>query len=276
MKIVIFSLFSIYLITCPLPLVAATQPFHEGPDQSISTVISDYPNQIKKTTDDAGLDEDNEKDLDYWEEDFEKEGPGVSDPLAPFNRAMYHFNDKFYFWLLKPASVGYKAITPEPLRISVRNFFSHLLFPQRFTNCIFQANFKGARIEFSRFVLNTTIGLGGLFDPAAKGFGLQKYEKDLGQTLGAYGLKQGVFINWPILGPSTLRDSVGIIGDFFLDPISYLISPEVYFEILSYKTVNNTSLRIGDYEALKDAAIDPYIGIRDFYIQYRQQRVKEK
>jgi len=158
----------------------------------------------------------------------------------------------------------------------VRNFFSHLFFPQRFANCIFQANFKGAGIEFSRFVVNTTIGLGGLFDPSAKLFGLQKYEEDLGQTLGTYGLKQGVFINWPILGPSTMRDSLGMIGDFFLDPISYVISAEVYFEIQSYKTVNNTALRIGDYEAFKDAAIDPYIGIRDFYIQYQQQRVKKK
>ena len=131
-------------------------------------------------------------------------------PLEPFNRAMYHFNDKLYFWLLKPVAQGYGKVVPEAARVGVSNFFANLAFPIRFVNCLLQANFEGAAAELGRFTVNTLWGVGGFLDPASsKDINLSKQDEDFGQTLGAYGLGQGFFINWPIFGPSSPRDTVG-------------------------------------------------------------------
>ena len=105
---------------------------------------------------------------DYVEEGGEQERVGIADPLEPFNRAMYHFNDKLYFWVLKPVAQGYKAVVPEFARIGVSNFFTNIAFPVRFVNCLLQANFSGATLELGRFVLNTLGGIGGLLDPASR------------------------------------------------------------------------------------------------------------
>ncbi len=216
---------------------------------------------------------------DYVEEaDDRQEGRSIADPLEPFNRAMYHFNDKLYFWVLKPVAQGYKAIVPEVARIGVNNFFTNIAFPVRFVNCLLQANFGGATLEVGRFVLNTLGGIGGFLDPASHPeVNLVRQDEDFGQTLGVYGVGQGFFINWPVLGPSSPRDSLGTVGDYFLHPFSYYDGPWlVPWGVRAYERVNDTSLRIGDYESLKEAAIDPYVAIRDAYVQYRLNKVKEK
>ena len=215
-----------------------------------------------------------ETSLDYVEEGEER-APTVADPLEPFNRAMFHFNDKLYFWVLKPVAQGYQDVVPEGARISVRNFFSNVVFPIRFVNCLLQGNFNGAAIELSRFTVNALLGLGGLFDPASsQEMKLIKQDADFGQTLGVYGLGQGIFLTWPILGPSTPRDTVGLAGDWVVNPITYLSPWYVPYALKSYDRVNEVSLRIGDYEALKEAAIDPYLALRDAYLQYRQKKVE--
>ena len=215
-----------------------------------------------------------ETSLDYVEEEGEKQGATIPDPLEPFNRAMFHFNDKLYFWVLKPVAQGYNKVVPEGVRISVRNFFSNVTAPIRFVNCLLQANFDGAAIELSRFTVNTLLGLGGLFDPASsEEMKLMKQDEDFGQTLGVYGLGQGIFLTWPVLGPSTPRDTVGLAGDWLLDPLTYLTPWYVPYGVKSYERVNEVSLRIGDYEALREAAIDPYLALRDAYLQYRQKKV---
>ena len=201
----------------------------------------------------------------------------IADPLEPFNRAMYHFNDKLYFWFLKPVAQGYGKVVPEPARVSVNNFFTNLTFPVRFINCLLQANFGGAAEEFGRFAINTIWGVGGLLDPAAsQDIKLTTQDEDLGQTLGSYGIGQGFYITWPLLGPSSPRDTLGMVGDGFLHPLSYVSPWYAGAGIRVYDRVNDTSLRIGDYEALKGAAIDPYVAIRDAYVQYRLKKVKLK
>ncbi|MBI4632316.1 MAG: VacJ family lipoprotein [Deltaproteobacteria bacterium] len=217
----------------------------------------------------------NDGNLDFVEEGAEEEKAGIADPLEPFNRAMYHFNDKLYFWVLKPVAQGYQKVVPESARVSVSNFFSNLAFPVRFVNCLLQGNFSGASTEFGRFLVNTVWGVGGFLDPASsKDIELSKQDEDLGQTLGVYGLGQGFFINWPILGPSSPRDTVGLVGDFFLHPFTYLTPAwETTVGIRGYEKVNATSLSIGDYESLKEAAIDPYVAIRDAYVQYRLKKI---
>lgn len=219
---------------------------------------------------------DDEK-LDYADDKFKEEKVEIADPIEPFNRVMYQFNDKLYFWALKPVARGYKAVVPEPARISVKNFFSNLAFPARFLNCLLQTDFSGAATEFGRFTVNTVWGVGGLLDPSAgKELDLQKQDTDLGQTLGVYGVGHGFYIMWPIYGPSSPRDSVTIIGDQILYPPSYIYPWYASLGVWSFEKVNYTSLRIGDYESLIGAAIDPYVSIRDAYIQYRLKDVKAR
>jgi phospholipid-binding lipoprotein MlaA len=156
----------------------------------------------------------------------------------------------------------------------VRDFFSNVTFPIRFVNCLLQANFNGATIELSRFTVNTLLGLGGLFDPASsQEMKLVKQDADFGQTLGVYGVGQGIFLTWPVFGPSTPRDTVGLAGDWVVNPMTYLSPWYLPYFLKSYDRVNEVSLRIGDYEALKEAAIDPYLALRDAYLQYRQKKV---
>jgi phospholipid-binding lipoprotein MlaA len=211
---------------------------------------------------------------DYSESDEDYEG--ISDPLEPINRLFFHFNDKLYFWFLKPVSSGYKAVVPKPARIGVKNFFSNLAFPVRFVNCILQAKFDGAGYEVGRFLTNSIFGLAGFFDVAGKHFDMKVYDEDLGQSLGSYGLGNGFYINWPVLGPSTFRDTIGDAGDFFLDPLYYADLDTIYdMSIRGYEKVNDTSLTIGEYEDLKRAALDPYVALRNAYFQYRRSKIED-
>ena len=217
-----------------------------------------------------------EEELDFLQEEGQ-EVVTIADPLEPFNRAVFHFNDKLYFWFLKPTARGYNYVFPEQLRICVRNFFVNLLFPVRFVNAILQGNIRSATVELSRFVVNSTLGLGGLFDPSSRGLHLPLQDEDLGQTLGVYRIGHGVFLTVPVLGPYTTRSFVGWVGDGFLDPVTWYVQPMLLsWGVKGYKKFNEVSLTLGDYEALKEAAIDPYVAIRNAYVQYRNTKVKER
>jgi phospholipid-binding lipoprotein MlaA len=213
--------------------------------------------------------------IDEIKDGVDEEAVTIADPIEPFNRAMYHFNDRLYFWMLKPVAQGYSKVVPEPARVSVKNFFVNLGFPIRFLSCLLQADFSGAATEFGRFGINTIWGIGGLMDPAAsKELDLRKQDTDLGLTLASYGVGHGFYIVWPVLGPSSPRDSIDIVGESFLYPVSYITPWYAWLGVRSYQEVNSTSLKIGDYESLKDAAIDPYVAFRDAYIQYRLKKIK--
>lgn len=199
----------------------------------------------------------------------------VADPIAPFNRAMFTFNDRAYFWFLKPIAQGYRAVTPQFFRKGVRNAFKNITMPIRFVSSLLQGKIKGAGTELSRFVINTTVGVGGVWDPADRYAGLKPYDEDLGQTLGSYGIGNGFYIVWPFLGPSTVRDSVGMAGEIFLNPLYYVEPTELAYGLGALELVNATSLRIGDYETVKSASMDPYVMIRDFYIQLRKKKIAE-
>lgn len=216
-------------------------------------------------------DEDAEYEDEYGDEYDDEQIP---DPLRHWNRVMFVVNDRVYFWVLKPASTGYAAVVPEPARVGVKNFFSNVAMPVRFVNCLLQGEPEAAVEEVAAFVVNTTVGVAGFRDAAKGILDVEKNEEDLGQTLGSYGIGQGCYIVWPLLGPSTPRDTVGLVGDYFLDPVSYVRAPASY-AVGGVRTVNGTSLRIGDYEQLKESALDPYEALRDVYLQYRAQKVKE-
>lgn len=210
--------------------------------------------------------------------DIEMEATFVKDSIQPFNRAVFTFNDKVYYWFFRPLSNGYKAVLPETARLGVRNFFINIRMPVRFFNCVFQGKFKGAGTEALRFVINTTVGGAGFSDPAKKYFKLDIHEEDFGQTLGKYNVGAGSFIELPLLGPSNVRDAIGLLGDIALDPITLLtfVSPFASTGASSYNTLNDVSIDKGDtYESLVEQAIDPYIAVQDAYSQNRTKKIKE-
>lgn len=273
-SIFLFSLLLVFLSTgCAHRPVTSSQAVSEDIQRDQNRQITTA--EAQQITSDPDIIED-KSDEDFFEEEFEEDKVEVADPLSPWNRAMFHFNDKLYFWAVKPLARGYKAVAPEFFRTGVKNFFRNITTPIRLANCILQAKGKAAAVEFSRFIVNTTIGVLGFGSPADKYPRLAPPDaEDLGQTLGNYGLGNGFYLVWPILGPSTLRDSIGRAGDFFLDPVGYVEPAEASMGIRGFDMVNNTSFRIGDYESLKKSAIDPYTALRNVYLQIRKNKIKE-
>lgn len=218
-------------------------------------------------------------DLDDDEDFFDDEIAIIADPLEPVNRVFFVFNDKLYFWLLRPVAQGYSWIVPEPARESVNNFFDNIKMPIRFVNNILQGKIRESGRELARFVINTTVGVGGLGDPASNWFDISPSKEDLGQTLGKYGIGEGVYICWPVLGPSNIRDTLGLTGDYFLDPLSYLSfndETELSLALKGSERLNSTSLRIGEYEDFKEASLDPYSAMRDAHFQLRRSKIKDE
>jgi len=210
-------------------------------------------------------------------EDFDDtlESEPVFDPLYYFNYLMYSVNDFLYFNAIKPVAIGYKTVMPVQARKGINNFFHNLVFPVRFVNNILQGEIKDAGTEIEVFLINSTIGGLGFAQVAQHKFNLHTANEDLGQTLGSYTIGNGFYLVLPILGPSTLRDLIGSVGDSFLTPVNYVEPWELSAGIKAYDTINATSFRLGDYEALKKAALDPYVAIRNAYIQNRKEKIKE-
>jgi len=211
----------------------------------------------------------------YGDEYVKASDQSVADPLYWFNYAMFSFNDRLYFWMFKPVAQGYKFITPTPLRTGFRNFFHNALFPLRFVNNILQGKGDQSVAEVKSFVINTVGGGLGFATPAQYLFGIKTYREDFGQTFGRYSVKEGFYLVLPLIGPSTLRDTVGSVGDFFLSPTNYIESIELAVAVGALDNINALSFRIGDYEAIKKAALDPYVAMKDGYVQMRKKQIKE-
>ena len=203
------------------------------------------------------------------------EGETIPDPLESLNRFAFKFNDRLYFWFMKPAASGYNVVVPEVARTGINNFFRNLEMPVRFVNAILQGQPKAAGIELVRFTLNSSMGVGGLIDIMKRNPNFQPQEKDTGQTLGKYGIGNGFYIVWPFLGPSTIRDTVGLVGDGYLTPIDYITPIEDMIGVNAGDYFNRTSLHIGEYEDFKEAAIDPYIALKDAYLQHRKYMLSQ-
>jgi len=256
---------------------------HDSQDPAMAAAVSDQnteteSNQVAQTQPDTAKEtgtEPTDEKKDVTEEGEEEEAPQIADPFYLWNKGWYYFNDKFYFWLLKPVARGYSFIFPEIARIGVSNFFYNITTPIRFVNSVLQFKMKDAGNELVRLVVNSTLGVGGLGDFAKGQMDIKRKNEDLGQTFGTYGIGHGFYLVWPILGPSSLRDSVGLVGDGFLNPINYIRPVETSIAITAYDTVNYTSLHIGDYEDIIKAAVDPYVSIRDAYVQNRKKKVEE-
>src|SRR5579859_3527471 len=198
----------------------------------------------------------------------------IKDPLQPMNRAFFHFNDKLYLWVLKPTGKGYSKVVPRQARACVSRFFGNVKYPIHLVNGLLQGKFKSAGIETGRFIVNSTVGIGGLFDPA-KHWKIEAHPANFDQTLGLFGLGPGIYFDWPVFGPSSTRGTAGLAADGMLSPWSYVGGVGVALGVPAYREVNTASLGLGEYESFKKATLDPYVAMRSAYYESRSEAVEK-
>ena len=222
---------------------------------------------------------------DDFDSEFTQNNQEIFDPLSGYNRFVTSFNDKVFINILNPVSEGYAYIVHENIRIGISNFFENIMFPVRFSNNLLQLKFKNSSEELGRFLVNTLWGLGGFMDPATKELNMQAHKEDFGQTLGFYGIGDGFHVVLPFLGPSNLRDIVGIGADSYVSALSTTGDSDLRYKIpnnmvqqigiKTFDVVNYNSLKLGQYESLKKDALDLYPFLRDIYTQARKKQIEE-
>ncbi|HET8577585.1 MAG TPA: MlaA family lipoprotein [Methylomirabilota bacterium] len=199
------------------------------------------------------------------------------DPWEPFNEAMFKFN-KYILddYVLKPAAKAYNFVMPDMFQQMIDNGFSNIKFAQYFVNNLLQGRIIGASTELGRFLINSTLGIGGLFDIAKQEFNLQKTKADFGQTLGVWGAPPGPYLVLPFLPPLTVREGIGTAVDGAMDPLSYYI-PFIW-DRLGMKlgdTVNDRSLNLDLYQGFEETTVDLYSAVRNGYLQRRQKLIED-
>jgi phospholipid-binding lipoprotein MlaA len=200
-------------------------------------------------------------------------GPNPIDPYESSNRKVFKFNDAVDNAVTKPIAKGYKAITPVPIRSGVTNFFGNFLDVQTAINELFQAKVSRAASDTGRVLINSTIGFFGVFDVASR-LGLEKHNEDFGQTLAVWGWKKSTYLVLPFFGPSTTRDGVGLIGDYFTDPEFWIFNnPPTNWLVFGLRVVNSRGNLLGADQFFDTAAVDRYAFLRDGYLQLRRNQI---
>jgi len=255
--------------------------------QGCSTKTIPIPQTEHNTTNsnDIDINDSNHSDDDFEDEfssnDDEEE---ILDPLSSYNEMMTTFNDKAFIYGINPVSEAYAYVMPEAVRQSVANFIYNLQFPIRITNNILQGKFQNSSDELERFLVNSTVGIAGLFNPAGDTLHIPEHNEDFGQTLGHYGIGAGFHIVLPFLGPSNVRDVLGFAVDGYTSPLIYQKNlkkykiPKNYLQsmaIYGSQMVNKNSLNLGAYDSLKQDAIELYPFLREIYEQKRISDIKK-
>ncbi len=200
----------------------------------------------------------------------------VSDPWEGANRNLYAVHDAIDQAVLEPVARGYRAITPRIFRTGVSNVLRNLRAPMTFANDVLQGEAERAGVTAARFGLNTTLGLGGLMDPAT-GLGFELHDEDFGQTLGAWGVEAGPYVFVPLLGPTTVRDAAGRIVDIAFDPLSWadFENANTARGVRSGATaLSSRESLIESVEDLRANSLDPYVSVRTTYTLLRQSAVR--
>lgn len=195
-----------------------------------------------------------------------------NDPWEPFNRVVYQFNDDFDTVLLKPVAKGYQFITPAPVDRGITNFFDNLADVRNGVNNALQFKMTRAFTSVGRVVVNSTVGVLGFVDVASN-LNMPKYNEDFGQTLGTWGVAPGPYIVLPFLGPSTGRDTVGLVGDWYTDPLTYVDDGGVAWGAKALRIIDRRADLLAASKVLEAAALDPYSFVRDGYLQRRRSDI---
>lgn len=204
------------------------------------------------------------------------EGPQeINDPFEPFNRLMFNTTLAIDKAVLRPTAIVYRAIFPQPIRDSVRNFLNNLDFPIIFTNDLLQGELARAKVTFVRTVVNTTVGIGGLFDVADR-WGFPRHREDFGQTLATLGIGEGPYLFIPLFGPANPRDLFGYGTDLFFQPLTYVDwGDKSYIPFVRYG-VDLIDLRARNIETLDEieqTSLDYYASVRSLYRQSRNNEI---
>jgi phospholipid-binding lipoprotein MlaA len=189
------------------------------------------------------------------------------DPWERMNRSIYGFNTKVDHAVLRPVARGYKKVTPSFVRTGISNFLDNLDYPIVIVNDLLQARFKQAGSDTGRLLMNTTLGIGGLLDPASSA-GLTKYDNDFGLTLARWGAGKGPFLEIPFLGPSDVRDGAGRIPDSYASPRNYIGNTTVHYSLWAVALLD-ARYRLLNTDPLIDSAYDPYLFVKNAYLQRR-------
>lgn len=198
--------------------------------------------------------------------------PDPRDPWEGYNRSMTRFNDAVDDAVVKPVANAYKAVLPQPVRTGVGNFFGNLGDAWSFVNNVLQAKAEGALHSFWRVTINSTIGLGGVFDPATE-MRLERHREDFGQTLGHWGAGPGPYVVLPLLGPSTLRDTLALPVDLYGNPVGQVHDVPVRNSFIALQYVDTRARLLDAQGLLGEAALDPYSFTRDAFLQKRRNDV---
>jgi phospholipid-binding lipoprotein MlaA len=197
----------------------------------------------------------------------------IPDRIEDFNREIFKFNDGFYQNILRPLSKGYSTVLPRPIRRGIEHFFHNLGFPTRFVGNVLEGRPRDAAVETGRFFVNTVTSLG--FVATADQYpDLRERPSDLGLAFGSWGIGHGTYLVLPLLGPSSIRDGIGLgLSGFFLDPVYYIRHWEYRYGASALMIVNQSPDQLRAYDQLKAAAVDPYVALRDAYASERANHV---
>jgi phospholipid-binding lipoprotein MlaA len=199
-------------------------------------------------------------------------GGNPADPLEPFNRAMFGFNDAADVAVVKPVAKAYRAVVPGIVRTGVSNFFSNLDDVWISVNDVLQGKFQQGVEDFGRVLFNSTFGIAGIFDFASD-VGMQKHNEDFGQTLGSWGFGSGAYLVLPILGPSTIRDGFGLLLDTRADLVFQIDGVPVHNSLYATRAISNRANLLDASSVIDSAALDKYSFVRDAWLQRRRNLV---
>lgn len=195
------------------------------------------------------------------------------DRFERFNRSMFAFNQTLDKAVARPVAVAYRKITPRPVRNSVSNFMGNIAYPTVMVNDLLQGKFKPFAMDTGRFLVNSTLGIGGLFDPATR-MDLVANDEDLGQTFGRWGMGQGPYLMLPLFGPTTVRDGVGRVGDAFTNLRTYIDDPYWRYGLTALDLVNKRE-QLLETDSVLNKSFDPYAFLRSAYLQRREYQVRD-
>lgn len=196
------------------------------------------------------------------------------DPLEGYNRAMFEFNDKLDQAILKPTAIAYRETAPDPLQIAIGNFFENLSDVWTGANNLLQGNVEDGVNDIMRFSFNSVLGIGGLIDISSAA-GMPKHKQDFGTTLGVWGVPSGPYVVLPLMGPSTVRDTVALPADMQADPWAYVDPARVRYVGSAVRLVDKRAAALDAFNLIEEAALDRYEFIRDAFMQRRESKINQ-